>query len=230
MALLAVLVLGTSLCCLAALLARNRLNRRHRVDPAVATDAPLTWLVDPRAPARLHRRLARVGTTASLVADDHRPRPRRRRRADPPSPLAATADDLLAQAVVLDRQVTRLGMLSSSARRRPLAELGRSIDELEVAGARLVGLSTQVRAPQGLDTDDPVLTDIARRIDHLADAHQELVDLDAETRLVAHPLPAPPAAAARPAPPAARPAPPAAAAPTTPQPQTWPPTAPGTRR
>lgn len=235
MALLAVLIFGTSLLCLGLFVARNRVNRRHRVDPAVPTDAPLTWLVDPRAPARLHRRLAKVGTTATLVADDHRPRPRRRlRRADPPSPLAATAEDLRAQAVLLDVQVTRLAVLAPKARQRPLVELGRAIAELEVAGARLVALSAQARAPRGLDTDGPALTEITRRIDHLAEAHQELLDLDAEARLVEQPLPAPPLVA-RPAPPApaSRPAPvtrPATAPATAPQPQTWPPSAPGARR
>ena len=69
------------------------------VDPAVRTGAPITWLVDPRAPARLHRRLARVGTTVCTVAADHPGgaggrRPRRRFRRVEPSPLRSTADEL----------------------------------------------------------------------------------------------------------------------------------------
>ena len=86
-AVLAVFLLGTSLLCLVTLIARQRVQRRHRVDPAVPTEAPLTWMIDPRAPARLHRRLARVGDTATAVATDHQPR-RRLRRPTEPSPLA----------------------------------------------------------------------------------------------------------------------------------------------
>lgn len=254
---LAILFLGTSLLCLIALIARNRVNRRHRVDPAVPTEAPLTWLVDPRAPARMHRRLAKVGTTTTTVVDDHLPvgRRSRRRRVEPP-PLAATAQELRAQAVALDQQLARLALLAPAARGGPLVELGRAIAEVEAAGVRLVALNTQVSAPRGLDTDDSTLGDITRRIDLLAQAHQELLVVDGDNRLTERPLPAPPLTAPRPAPP--RPAPPrqvtappavprpspprpASVPPPTPvtparpepqpqpQPQTWPPTPPGRR-
>ncbi len=206
-AVLAVLVFGTSLLCLAALIARNRLNRHHRVDPAVRTEAPITWLVDPRAPAKLHRRLARVGTTATTVVDDHAPATRRLRKTSPASPLSVTAQDLRAQAVLLDLQVSRLAVLAPGARRQPLTELGTAIAGLESASARLVAISAQSRAPRGLDTDDTALVEATRRIDHLAAAHQELLDLDARNRLT-------PRAAPQTAPPA----------PPQPAPQTWPPT------
>jgi len=199
---LAALFLGTSLLCLMVLIARNRVHRRHRVDPAVPTEAPLTWLVDPRAPARMHRRLARVGTTTTTVVDDNLPvgRRSRRRRVEPP-PLASTAQELRAQAVALDQQLARLAMLGSAARRGPLVELGRAIADVEAAGARLVALNTQVRAPRGLDTDDTTLSDITRRIDRLAQAHHELLDVDAENHLLERPLPAPPLTASHPTPP-----------------------------
>lgn len=190
----------TSLACIVALIARNRVQRHHRVDPAVRTEAPMTWLVDPRAPARLHRRLAKVGTAATTVVEDHRPTGRRRRKAEP-SPLAVTASDLRTQAVLLDLQVARVSVLATGARRQPLAELDRAINEVETAGARLVALSAQVRAPRRLDTDDPGLNAVAQQIDRLAEAHQELLGLDAQARLV--PV----------APPATLPA----------RPQTWPP-------
>ena len=214
---LAALFLGTSLLCLMVLIARNRVHRRHRVDPAVPTEAPLTWLVDPRAPARMHRRLAKVGTTTTTVVDDNLPVGRRSRRRIEPSPLAVTAQELRSQAVALDRQLARLAVLGAAARRGPLVELGRAIAEVEVAGARLVALSTQVRAPRGLDTDDTTLSDITRRIDLLAQAHHELLDVDAEHHLVERPLPAPPLTASRAAPPRPAPPRPVTAAPTVPR-------------
>ena len=187
---LAALAFFTSLMCILALIARNRVNRRHRVDPAVPTKAPISWLVDPRTPAQLHRRLAKVGRTATFVVDDHLPAGRKRRKVEP-SPLGVTAGELRAQAVLLDLQVVRLSVLASGARRKPLSAVSRSVGELETAGACLVALSAQVRAPRRLDTDDPDLTAITRQIGRLAEAHEELLGFDADTRLVPAPIPAP---------------------------------------
>ncbi|CAN5415475.1 hypothetical protein BH10ACT1_BH10ACT1_37880 [soil metagenome] len=225
-ALIAILCTATTLACIVALIARNRINRHHRVDPAVATDAPITWLVDPRTPAKLHRRLARVGTTTTAVADDHRPPVRRFRKARrvETSPLVSTAQDVRSQAVLLDRQVARLSVLAPRARRGPLHELSRSVSEVEAAAARLVALSTQVRTPRGLSADDSALAAITSQVDRLAEAHQELLDLDRTNGLDGHTLPAPPltgpTSAPRPQPqPEARPQPPQSQ----PEPQTWPP-------
>jgi hypothetical protein len=196
--LLLMLFASISAACAAFLLLRHRLNRRHRVDPAVRTGAPITWLVDPRAPARLHRRLARVGTTVCTVAADHPggapgDRPRRRFRRVEPSPLRSTADELRLQAVALDRQLVRLAMLAPSARRTLLADLGRAVDDVEAASARLAVISAEVRSPRSLASDDPTVVDLARRVDWLAQAHAELVALDQEAGLsVTAPLPPPP--------------------------------------
>lgn len=191
-AVLAILLFGTSLACLVLLLARNRVQRHHRVDPAIPTDAPLTWLADPRTPARLHRRLARVGTSVTSVIEDHQPRSRRRRRRETPSVLASTALDLRAQAVALDLQVSRIAMLASGARRGPMVDIARQVTEIEVAAARLLALSTQARAPRGLEGDDAGLAEVTQRVDRLAHAHHELLALDADAGLAETPLPAPP--------------------------------------
>jgi len=173
---------------MAILFVRHRLNRRHRVDPRVRTEAPLLWMVDPRTPAQLHRRLARVGSTATAVADDHRPPTRRFRRVEP-SPMTTTAADVRAQAVALDQQLTRLALLAPKARRRPLIELSRSVAEVETATARLVALSTDLRTHRGLPSDEPMaadqptLTAIAAQMDRLAQAHAELADLDRDAGL-----------------------------------------------
>ena len=44
----AVLAAGIATASALALLLRSRLRRRHRVHPKVRTDAPVTWLADPR--------------------------------------------------------------------------------------------------------------------------------------------------------------------------------------
>lgn len=192
---LAFLGLIVFLTCTAVLMVRGRLNRRHRVDPRVRTEAPLRWLVDPRSPARLHRRLARVGTAASTVADDHRPPTRRFRKVEP-TPMMSTAADVRAQAVALDQQLARLALLSANARKRPLADLSRSVTEVETATARLVALSAELRTHRGLPTDpqlladQPTLTAIAEQMDRLARAHDELAQLDRDAGLATAPYPA----------------------------------------
>lgn len=191
-AVLAILLFGTSLACLALVLARSRVQRHHRVDPAIPTSAPLTWLADPRSPARLHRRLAKVGTSITMVIDDHQPRSRRLRRREEPSILATTAVDLRAQAVAIDQQVSRLAILAAGARRAPLAQAAQDVAEIEVAAARLLALSTQARAPRGLEQDDAGLAEVTQRVDRLADAQAELLAMDADAGLVETPLPAPP--------------------------------------
>lgn len=182
--------------CILFLFARHRLHRYHRVDHRVATDAPIGWLFDPREPARLHRRLARVGTTASAVADDHRPRGRRARREEP-SPLAVAATDLCAQAVAVDHQLARLAVLAAPARRRPLQALSHQVDDLEAAAAHLVSISAEVRAPRVLAHDHPEITDIRGRLDRLAQAQRELDALDTDAGLEAATTPTPPVHPAR---------------------------------
>jgi hypothetical protein len=175
--------------CIVALFVRHRLHRIHRVHYSVATDAPITWLIDPRLPARHHRRLTKVGHTADAVAGDHRPVARRFRRPGDPPPIVGVAEDLRDQAVALDHRLARLAILAPQARREPLESMGRSIDELERAAARLVALSSEVRTPRVLEADDPTLIDVAGQIERLAEAHQALVDLDAQAGLVPQPVP-----------------------------------------
>ena len=195
--------------CIAFLLARHRFQRYHRVHHKVPTDAPVTWAVDPRQPARLHRRLARIGSAATAIGDDHRPRGRRIGRRPEPSPLTEAADDLCAQAVALDHRLSRLAVLAPPARRQPLVELTAAVTDLEAAAAHLVAISTQVRAPRVLAYDDPDVTAVQGQLQRLAEAHRELDALDATAGLAAShqapsALPPPPARPAAPQP--ARPA------------------------
>jgi hypothetical protein len=173
--------------CAALLLVRHRLDRRNRVHPEVPTDAPLTWLVDPRSPARLHRRLTGVGRSATLVADHHRI-PRRRLRRPPEQPhLVDVAEDLAAQAARLDHEVARIARLAPGARREPLAALHGRVAALEQAALRLGEISVEVRTPRTLAAHDAALIDIAGQLERLAEAHAALAAIDEDAGLRAAP-------------------------------------------
>ncbi|MCB0977550.1 MAG: hypothetical protein KDB02_08840 [Acidimicrobiales bacterium] len=168
--------------CLAYLMALNRFRQRHRVDPATATDAPMTWLADPRAPARLHRRLVKVGHATTLIADRHAPRGRSRRKREA-DPIREAALELRQRAVAVDAHVARLAVLPPAARKASMGELSRQIQTIENACVRLVELSTCNDEPVRLTGEDGAVEATARRIDHLAEAHRELLALDDDAGL-----------------------------------------------
>lgn len=184
---LALLLLGTAgalvtAACLAFLFVRGRLHRRHRVDPAIPTDAPASWMADPRGPARIHRRLVRIGNATTAIEDDHRPRTRRLRRAEEPGPLHTAAVELRARAVALDGQLARVSLLAPAARRDSLRTIDQETTHLERACAQLVEMSASTLGPTDL-RDDPAAGSVTRRIDHLAAAHRELLALDDDAGL-----------------------------------------------
>jgi len=170
--------------CIVALFVRHRINRRHRVHPKVPTPAPLTWMADPRAAARLHRRLAKVGHTAGAVADDHRlPQKKLRRTVEQPE-MVALAEELRQQAVNLDHQVARTAGLPASVRRSHLAQLASSVSEAEFACVRLVSVSSQARTPSVLAAGSDVdITDVAGQVERLAEAHRILQQIDERSGL-----------------------------------------------
>ena len=187
-------MLVIALACLMFLLVRGRLRRHHRVDPKVATGAPIRWMIDPRSPGRLHRRLSRVGALATAVAEENQPRPGLGRavaqtvtrpfgRRPGPSPIASAAADLRAQAVATDRQLARIAALAPSARHLPLAELERRVAGLEAAATRLTSVSARSATNVVLADDDPVIVDIQGQLDRLAQAQSELDALDTRAGL-----------------------------------------------
>lgn len=187
----AIVVFGTlgaivTAACLLFLMARHRFHRRHRVDLAIPTDAPVTWVADPRAPARLHRRLVRIGATSTAVADEHRPRIRRLRRTGEPDAVHDAAVDLRARAVAADGRLARLSILPPATRRDGMRVLEHEVGQLEWACARLLDLDATSTTPVRLPVD-VVIDPVTRRIDHLADAHRELRDLDDTVGLVPDP-------------------------------------------
>jgi hypothetical protein len=178
------------LACIVVLLVRHRIARRNRVDPKVATAAPTTWLADPRAAARLHRRLVRVGQAAATVIDDHG-RSARFRRAPEQPPIVATAEAVRAHAVRLDHEVARSRVLAPGPRRDALHRLSAAVAELEATATRLVALSSEVLAPPVLASEAGDVTDLAGQVARLADAHRALLALDEANGLAPGPRPAP---------------------------------------
>ena len=164
---------------LLVLLLHHRLQRRHRVDPKVPTSAPLTWLADPRHPARLHRRLAKVGHAATTVADDHRVRPGRFRKAVEQPPIVELAERICRQATAVDQQLTRSAMLPSAPRREQFARVTAAVADLEAAVARLVPLGVEIATPPVLASETHDLLDLAGQVDRLRAAHAELLAIDA---------------------------------------------------
>ena len=165
-----------ALACLLFLMARGRMRRHHRVDRKVSTGAPMRWMVDPRSPARLHRRLVAIGSLAGTMT-----RPLGRRPS--PSPIAAAASELRAQAVATDRQLARIASLSPSARHVPLAALERRVAALESAATQLSAVSARAATNAVLAHDDPTIVDIQGQLDRLADAQRELDALDTASGL-----------------------------------------------
>jgi len=188
--------------CIVILLVRHRFNRYHRVDRSVATPAPLTAAVDPRAAGRLHRRLARAAHTADDIAAEHRPvtRKERRRSRDEPE-VVRLSTEITAHAVELDRRIALVAGLAPGERNAELRRLSAAVREVERAVADLARVSASTRAPSMRPDDRTGLADTRARIGHLADAQGELDRVDAGNGLVppdvqGRPLPPPPPLAA----------------------------------
>lgn len=171
------LLLMSSLVATIALI-RRRVRDHHRVDPSVPADAPLSWTFDPRAPARLHRRLTRIGAATTRIVDE-RPRRRGLRRPQPESsPTHRAALELRRLAVALDRQVSRLALLPARTRRDALGEIATAVTALETAAGRLIRLHEEIASPVELSGEPDALERATEEVDLLARAHEELRRID----------------------------------------------------
>lgn len=133
-------------------LARWRLGRRNRVDPAQASPAPLRWLASPTEPARVHRRLRTISRISV---------------ADPEIDATATAE-ILAVATRLDRRTVIAASCPAPDRRRHLRALRIEVAELDAVTRRL---ARPLTGPAGHRGDIDTL-----RL--LADARDEIEALD----------------------------------------------------
>lgn len=163
-------------------LLRWRFERRNRVSPAVRSPAPVTWLWSPRATARLHRRLQ------GAVADIHLA-PSRRSPHGGPASVDELRRELEYQAVELDHHLVIVARHPRRRRRSLMRSLDGQVAEIEALSVRLSRLSAR---PEGTPasgwevTRQPpeVLSEIARQLDVLDAAQEELTAIERAAGLV----------------------------------------------
>jgi hypothetical protein len=149
-----------------ALMARS-LVRANRVAPKRRTAAPLSWLVSPRAPARLHRRLRRaVGVSGFAVGTI----------APAALPLRDVAGELVERAVTVDDWVVAAHGLYPVARTVRLAQLTAEVRQVEMSAARLHQLSCDWRRclDQAAASVSLPLPDLHQRLDAVEAALRDL--------------------------------------------------------
>lgn len=149
-----------------------RLRRRNRLHPRWPTSAPLSWLVHPCAPARLHRRLRHAVATAHYRA------PGRGRHRVPGSSVEELITELLHEAAAVDEQLVLAGRAPRPVRRRLLAVAEPQVAKLELIAARLAVLVSASARPGGAPAATMILT-LEDRLDALEVSRQEIADLEA---------------------------------------------------
>ncbi len=192
------------------------LRKRNRVSATAKTPAPVTWLVSPRAPARMHRRLRNALTSARIayapaVGEAHPQLP----------DLALTLER---EAILTDQRLVAASVTPRPHRRRTLQPLQAEVREIERL-AHQIAHTARRAGPAAIPEAADGLQDVAEQLAALRAAQEEVetVDLVAQGRPplpprqapapqqlppVGAPLPPPPAMPAAPVDPARRPPPP----------------------
>ncbi|MCB1015479.1 MAG: hypothetical protein KDB10_10240 [Acidimicrobiales bacterium] len=176
------------------------LRRRNRVAATTRTPAPVTWLVSPRAPARMHRRLRNACTSARLaysptVGEAH-------------PQLPDLAHSLEREAVLTDELLVAASVSPRPHRRRSLQPLQAQVAEIERL-AQQIAHTARRAGPSALPQAADGLRDVADQLEALRQAQAEVdaVEQLAQGRVeltpdAARPGPVPPAMpSAPPAPP-----------------------------
>ncbi len=153
----------------------GRLRRRLRVSPDQATTAPVLWLVNFTADARLHRRLRRLAARARAAARGglrHR-----RRRGNTPSQRLAL--DLEYEVVNLDERLVGSRALDYDAQMAVVKRVRADADRID-------GLVDRVAAVVEREATDPSSTIAADPIGAIATRLEQLETARAEdaTRVI----------------------------------------------
>jgi hypothetical protein len=149
-----------------------RLRRRNRLHRSWPTSAPVTWLVHPGRPARLHRRLRAAVATAS-----YRP-PGKGRHKVPQSSVDELVTALLHEAVAVDEQLVLAGQAPASVRRRLVATSAPQVAKLEAVAGRLAVLVSASARPGGVPAAEAIQA-LEDRLDIIEVSRQEIADLEA---------------------------------------------------
>lgn len=149
-----------------------RLRRRNRLHPSWPTGAPVSWLVHPGRPARLHRRLRAAVTTAH-----YRP-PGRGRHKIPQASVDELVASLLHEAVAVDEQLVLAGRAPASVRRRLVATSAPQVAKLEAVAGRLAVLVSASARPGGVPAATAIQA-LEDRLDAIEVSRQEIADLEA---------------------------------------------------
>jgi hypothetical protein len=160
------------------------LRRRNRISATTKTPAPVTWLVSPRAPARMHRRLRNALTSARIayspaVGEAH-------------PQLPDLAHTLEREAVMMDELLVAASVSPRPHRRRSLQPLQAQVTEIERL-AHQIAHTARRAGPAAIPQAANGLRDVADQLEALRAAQQEVDHIDRLTQ--GHPdfVAAPPA-------------------------------------
>lgn len=145
------------------------LRRRNRVAVSVKTPAPTTWLVSPRAPARMHRRLRNACTSARIayaptVGQAH-------------PQLPELAHTLEGEAVLVDRLLVEASLTPRPHRRRSLQPLQAQVREIERL-AQEIAHAARRAGPDALPEATDGLQEVRDQLAALREAQAEIEALD----------------------------------------------------
>jgi hypothetical protein len=131
---------------------------------------PVSWQTSQSVAAELHRRMHRsVDRTRRSVTDA-------RRRGVPTAAYESLLDELDATARALDDQLVLTSRLPFKARHKGLLALRYRISEMERTGERIGRTAIEAASPLVGGVDESLQT-INERLDHIAEAREELRQL-----------------------------------------------------
>lgn len=141
----------------------GRLRRRLRVHPEQSSRAPVLWLVNVTADARLHRRLRNLAGRAREVARGGR----RHRRRLGTTPTQRLAIDLAYEVVNLDERLVESRALDHDPQMTVIREIRADADRIEALVDRVDALVRR-------EAEDPSATLVADPIGAIAVRLEEL--------------------------------------------------------
>ena len=149
------------------------LRRRNRVAAKVKTPAPVTWLVSPRSPARMHRRLRNALASARIayspaVGEAHPQLP----------DLALTLER---EAVITDQLLVAASTSPRSHRRQSLRPLQMQVTEIERL-AHQIAHTARRAGPAAIPQAADGLRDVADQLEALRAAQREVDEIERLTQ------------------------------------------------